>query len=194
MASRRLVRWAAIAMAALLVAGLVVGVAASIGGSGDSASTTTSPSADDTVPRDGDPAFCAAIVDFQSSYGLIAEPGASADPAQVEAGWNTLSEASGRLVDTAPQDMAGIVQPVVAAFDQMRIDADAAGYDYASIDDLPSSATIDPDAQIAQNAYTLLVYGESRCPVDTTATTTATNAATDSTATTATDTTATTGG
>ncbi len=176
MASKRYVRWVAIGMATLLVVALVAGVAASIGGSDGSASTTTSPSADGTVPRDGDPAFCAAIVDFQNSYGLVAEPGASADPAQVEAGWNTLSEASGRLVDTAPQDMAGIVQPVVAAFDQMRIDADAAGYDYASIDDLPSSATIDPDAQIAQNAYTLLVYGESRCPQDTTGTTDATDA------------------
>ena len=154
-------------MAALLLVGLVAGVGASIGsgGSDDSASTTTVPSApSSTVPRDGDPAFCAAIVDFQDAYVLVGEPDPASTPAQVEADWDALSQASGALTETAPSDMSAFVTPVVSAFDTLRQDADAAGYAYESFDSLESSATIDPDGSIAQSAYVLFTYGADRCP------------------------------
>lgn len=168
MASRGYVRWVAVAMATLLVVGLVVGVAVSIGGGGsDNASTTTTgPSAPSTtVPRDGDPAFCAAIVDFQNAYLVVGEPDPAASAADVEAGWDALSQASGDLTETAPPDLAGLVTPVVAAFDTLRQDADAVGYQYENFDSLDSAATIDPDGTIAQAAYTIFTYGEERCPL-----------------------------
>lgn len=165
------VRWAAVGLVALLVVGLVAGVAASIAGSGDddasSTSTTVAPGSgtDSTVPRDGDPEFCAAIVDFQDAEVAIAEPAASATPDQVEADWNDLATASAALLETAPQDMAPFAQPVVGAFDTLRQDAQAVGFEYATLDDLERSATIDPDGQIAQSAYALFSYGEDRCPL-----------------------------
>ena len=169
MAPRPAVRWAAVAMAALLVVALVAGVAASIGGGGsdDASSTTTGPPAtQSTVPRDGDPEFCAAIVDFQNAYLVVGEPDPSSSAADVEAGWNALSQASGDLTETAPPDMATLVAPVVAAFDTLRQDADAVGYQYENFDSLASAATIDPDGSIAQSAYVLFTYGADRCPVD----------------------------
>ena len=157
-------------MAALLVVGLVAGVGASIGGGGgsdESSSTTTVPSAPSTtVPRDGDPAFCAAIVDFQDAYVAVGEPDPASTPADVEADWDALAAASGALTETAPADMSVFVTPVVSAFDTLRQDADALGYDYENFDSLESAATIDPDGSIAQSAYVLFTYGADRCPVD----------------------------
>ncbi len=163
------VRWAAIGLVALLVVGLVAGVASSIGGGGDDSSSTTEAAVgdgtDSTVPRDGDPTFCAAIADFQTAYLTVAEPGPDATPAQVEASWDELTQASAAMIETAPQDMAAFTQPVVSAFDVLRQDAQAAGFDYTTFDDLDSSATIDPDGTIAQSAYALFSYGEDRCPL-----------------------------
>lgn len=166
-------------MAAILVVALVAGVAASIGGGGsdDSASTTTIPDAtQSTAVRNGDPAFCAAIVDFQDAYVLVGEPDPAATPAQVEADWDALSQSSAALTETAPPDMSGFVTPVVSAFDTLRQDADALGYDYENFDSLESSATIDPDGSIAQSAYVLFTYGADRCPEDATDSTTTTAA------------------
>ena len=162
-------------MAALLVVGLVAGVGASIGGGGsdDASSTTTVPAApSSTVPRDGDPAFCAAIVDFQDAYVAVGEPDPASTPADVEADWDALAAASGALTETAPADMSTFVTPVVSAFDTLRQDADALGYDYENFDSLASAATIDPDGSIAQSAYVLFTYGADRCPEDAGATTT----------------------
>ena len=170
MAQRPAVRWAAIAMAALLVVGLVAGVGASIGGGGSdgASSTTTIPSApSSTVPRDGDPAFCAAIVEFQDAYLAVGEPDPALTPAEVEAQWDELAVASATLIETAPADMAAFAPPVVSAFDTFRQDAQAAGFEYETLDDLPSAATIDPDGSIAQSAFTLFTYGEQRCPLPT---------------------------
>ncbi|MBL8778813.1 MAG: hypothetical protein JNK12_22980 [Acidimicrobiales bacterium] len=167
MAQRPAVRWAAIAMAALLVVALVAGVAASIGGGGaDGASSTTTgpPATQSTVPRDGDPAFCAAIVDFQDAYVAVGEPDPASTPAEVEADWDSLATASGELTETAPADMSTFVTPVVSAFDTLRQDADAVGYDYENFDSLASAATIDPDGSIAQSAYVLFTYEADRCP------------------------------
>lgn len=154
-------------MAALLVVGLVAGVGASIGGGGsdDASSTTTVASAPSTtVPRDGDPAFCAAIVDFQDAYVAVGEPDPAATPADVQADWDALAAASGALTETAPADMSAFVTPVVSAFDTLRQDADAVGYEYENFDSLASAATIDPDGSIAQSAYVLFTYGADRCP------------------------------
>lgn len=129
----------------------------------DSTAAVSGPTTPDTVERNGDPAFCGAIVDFQDAYGLVGEPDPAATPAEVEADWNTLAEAEGRLVASAPDELASVVQEVAAVFDQFRIDADAVGYQYTSFDDLDSSATIDPTGQSAQAAYTLFTYGEERC-------------------------------
>ena len=165
------VRWAAVGLVALLVVGLVAGVAASIAGNDgeSSSSATTLPTSgdgtDSTVPRDGDPEFCAAIADFQTAYLTVAEPGPSATPAQVEASWDELTQASAAMIETAPQDMAAFTLPVVSAFDVLRQDAQAAGFSYTTFDDLDSSATIDPDGTIAQSAYALFSYGEDRCPL-----------------------------
>ena len=162
-------------MAAILVVALVAGVAASIGGGGsdDSSSTTTAPDAtQSTVVRNGDPAFCAAIVGFQDAYVAVGEPDPASTPAEVEADWDALSQASADLTETAPADMAAFVTPVVSAFDTLRQDADALGYDYENFDSLESAATIDPDGSIAQSAYVLFTYGADRCPEDAGATTT----------------------
>jgi hypothetical protein len=177
-ASRTYVRWVAIGMAALLIVGLVAGVASSIGGGGGDSSTTSSlptdetAGSDDTVPRDGDPEFCAAIVAFQDAYLLVGEPAEGATPAEVEAGWNDLAAASGQMTELAPAEMAPFVTPVVSAFDTLRQDAEAVGYEYGTFDDLASAATIDPQGDIAQSAFALFTYEDERCPVDTTATTT----------------------
>ena len=61
-------------------------------------------------------------------------------------------------------DMAAFAPPVVSAFDTFRQDAQAAGFEYETLDDLPSAATIDPDGSIAQSAYVLFTYGADRCP------------------------------
>lgn len=165
------VRWAAIGLVALLVVGLVAGVASSIGGGGgdDSSSTTTEAASgtgtDSTVPRDGDPAYCAAIVEFQEAYLAVGEPDPALTPAEVEAKWDELAVASATLLETAPPDMAAFGPPVVSAFDTFRQDAQAAGFEYETLDDLPSAATVDPDGSIAQSAFTLFTYGEQRCPL-----------------------------
>jgi hypothetical protein len=117
------------------------------------------------------PGFCAAISEFQDAYRSIATPDDAATAVEVEAAWDALAQSAGRLTELAPQDMAGFVQPVVAAFDQLRHDADAVGYEYGSFDDLASAPTIDPQGDIAQSAFALFTYGDERCPVDTTATT-----------------------
>lgn len=166
------VRGVAIAIVALLVVGLVATVASSIGGGGDSSSSSTTESAtgegtDDTVPRDGDPAFCAAIVEFQDAYLAVGEPDPALTPAEVEAEWDELAVASATLIETAPPDMAAFAPPVVSAFDTFRQDAQAAGFEYTTLDDLPSAATVDPDGSIAQSAFTLFTYGEQRCPLPT---------------------------
>lgn len=153
-------------MAALLVVGLVAGVAASVGGGGSSTDASASSSTTAaTVARDGAPRFCEAIAAFQRAYLVVAEPSADATPAEVEAAWDGLAVASAALVETAPAEMAGFVQPVVGAFDTLRQDADAVGFEYATVDDLESAATIDPDGSIAQSAYALFTYGEQRCPL-----------------------------
>ena len=166
------VRWAAIGLVALLVVGLVAGVASSIGGGGDDSSSTTTEAAsgdgsgtDSTVPRDGDPAFCTAIFEFQAAYLEVGEPDPALTPAVVEAKWDELAQASATLLETAPPDMAAFGPPVVSAFDTFRQDAQAAGFEYTSLDDLPSAATVDPDGSIAQSAYALFTYGEDRCPL-----------------------------
>lgn len=163
-------------MAALLVVALVAGVAASIGGGSDGASSTTTgpPATQSTVPRDGDPAFCAAIVDFQDAYVAVGEPDPASTPAEVEADWDSLATASGALTETAPADMSTFVTPVVSAFDTLRQDADAVGYEYENFDSLASAATIDPDGSIAQSAYVLFTYEADRCPEEATTTTAAT--------------------
>ncbi len=165
------VRGVAIGIVALLVVGLVATVASSIGGGGDSSPTTTESAsgdgADSTVPRDGDPAFCAAIVQFQAAYLAVGEPDPALTPAEVEAKWDELAVASATLIETAPPDMAAFAPPVVSAFDTFRQDAQAAGFEYETLDDLPSATTIDPDGSIAQSAFTLFTYGEQRCPLPT---------------------------
>lgn len=167
------VRGVAIGIVALLVVGLVATVASSIGGGGDDASPTTTESAgdagtDSTVPRDGDPAFCTAIVEFQDAYLAVGEPDPALTPAEIEARWDELAVASATLIETAPPDMAAFAPPVVSAFDTFRQDAQAAGFEYETLDDLPSAATVDPDGSIAQSAFTLFTYGEQRCPLPTT--------------------------
>ncbi len=164
------VRWAAIGLVALLVVGLVAGVAASIGGGGDDSSPTTTESAagtgtESTVARDGDPAFCGSIVGFQDAYLAVAEPDPALSAAEVEAQWDALAAASATMLEAAPQNMAAFAQPVVSAFDTLRQDAQAAGFEYTTLDDLESSATLDPDGTIAQSAYALFSYGEDRCPL-----------------------------
>lgn len=164
------VRWAAIGLVALLVVGLVAGVASSIGGGGGDSSPSTTESAsgagpDSTVPRDGDPIFCAAIADIQDAEVTIDQPDPSLSVDEVEAAWDELAQASAALIETAPQDMAPFTQPVVSAFDTLRQDAQAAGFEYTTLDDLESSATIDPDGTIAQSAYALFSYGQDRCPL-----------------------------
>lgn len=163
-------------LVALLVFGVVAGACGAMSGS-DSSSTTIAESSGDTTPvtveRNGDPEFCAAVVQFQDAYLLVGEPAADATPAEVEADWNTLSAASSDMIESAPPGLASFVTPVVGAFDTLRQDADAVGYSYGTFDDLASAPTIDPNGDIAQSAFALFTYEDERCPVDTTATTTA---------------------
>jgi len=166
--SKNAVRIVGAALVALLVFGVVAGACGAMGGGSDSSSTSSATVAagpDETVPRDGDPGFCAAIVSFQDAYLLVGEPAPAATPAEVEADWNKLAAASRQLIERAPAELSVFVAPVVGAFDTLRQDADAVGYEYGTFDDLASAATIDPQGDIAQSAFALFTYGDERCPV-----------------------------
>ncbi len=159
-------RLLAVLVVALALVGAACGSDDPSGGRSASTWSATGPEGADTVARNGDPAFCAAIVDFQEAYTAVGEPPPTATPAQVEADWDTLAEAEDRLVENAPDGMDVVVQQVATVFDRFRIDADALGYRYTTFDDFDSSAGIDPTGQNAEAAYTLFTYGDVRCPED----------------------------
>lgn len=166
--SKNAIRIVGACLVALLVFGVVAGACGAMSGGSDSSSTTVDAQDDttpDTVERNGDPAFCTAIAGFQSAYLLVSEPADGATPGEVEADWNALAAASSQMVETAPSEMTAFVNPVVGAFDTLRQDADAVGYQYGTFDDLASAPTIDPSGEIAQSAFALFTYEDERCPV-----------------------------
>ena len=161
-------RIGAAALAAVLV--IAGGCSDDDGGENADGDATTSTSitdgqSDETVPRDGDPEYCAGLVDFQERVNAVSSPPAGSTAQQVVDHWNALAEAEGRMVEHAPDEVANATQQVITAFDQFRLEADALAYEYESLADLPSANSIDPGSSIAAAAASLFVYGDERCPL-----------------------------
>ena len=131
----------------------------------DGTTATTGEQQSDTVARDGDPEFCAALVDFQERVTTVSEPPPTADAGMVEDFWNSLAEAEGRMIEHGPEELQAQIQQVAQAFDQFRIDAEELDFEYETLADLPSSESIDPGSSIAAGAAALFTYGDERCPL-----------------------------